>query len=87
MFDEATASVDTLTEQRIQQATEALLARKTVLVIAHRLSTVTGADRILVMDAGRILERGPHAELMARGGVYADLFRSQFLGDESEVAK
>lgn len=87
ILDEATASVDTLTEQRIQQATEALLARKTVLVIAHRLSTVTGADRILVMDAGRILERGPHAELMARGGVYADLFRSQFLGDDSEVAK
>ncbi len=86
ILDEATASVDTLTEQRIQQATEALLARKTVLVIAHRLSTVTGADRILVMDAGRIIERGPHAELMARNGVYADLFRSQFLGGESEAA-
>ncbi len=87
ILDEATASVDTLTEQRIQQATEALLARKTVLVIAHRLSTVTGADRILVMAAGRIIERGPHTELMAANGVYAVLFRSQFLGDEAPCAE
>jgi len=78
ILDEATASVDTLTEARIQAATEALLARKTVLVIAHRLSTVVGADRILVLDAGQVIERGPHAELMAAGGHYQDLFDSQF---------
>lgn len=78
ILDEATASVDTLTEERIQRATEALLQRKTVLVIAHRLSTVVGADRILVLRGGEVLERGSHAELMAAGGVYHELFESQF---------
>jgi len=78
ILDEATASVDTLTEARIQAATEALLARKTVLVIAHRLSTVVGSDRILVLEGGRVLERGSHDELMAAGGAYRDLFDSQF---------
>lgn len=78
ILDEATASVDTLTEQRIQLATNALLKHKTVLVIAHRLSTVVGADRILVMDAGRVIERGSHSELLQAGGAYADLFASQF---------
>jgi ATP-binding cassette subfamily B protein len=78
ILDEATASVDTLTEERIQAATQALLARKTVLVIAHRLSTVVGADRILVLGAGEVLEQGDHASLMAARGIYRDLFDSQF---------
>ena len=78
ILDEATASVDTLTEERIQRATQALLDRKTVLVIAHRLSTVVGADRILVLHAGEVIERGSHEELMAAGGAYRELFDSQF---------
>lgn len=78
ILDEATANVDTLTEAKIQAATEAILARKTVLVIAHRLSTIIGADRICVMDAGRVVEMGNHEELLALGGRYAGLFHQQF---------
>ena len=78
ILDEATASVDTLTEARIQAATEAVLERKTVLVVAHRLSTVMHADRIVVLGDGRVLEVGSHAELMQRNGRYAELFRQQF---------
>ncbi|MEQ1565783.1 MAG: ABC transporter ATP-binding protein [Myxococcota bacterium] len=78
ILDEATASVDSLTEARIQQATQVLLERRTVLVVAHRLSTVTGADRIVVLDHGQVLESGSHAELLAADGPYAALFRSQY---------
>jgi len=81
ILDEATASVDTLTESRIQRATQALFERRTVLVVAHRLSTITGADRIVVLDAGRIAESGHHADLLAAGGAYAALFHSQFEED------
>jgi ATP-binding cassette subfamily B protein len=82
VLDEATASVDSLTEHKVQAAIERLFQGRTVLVIAHRLSTVRHADVILVMDAGRIAERGTHDELVARGGLYAKLVKSGFAEDE-----
>ena len=74
ILDEATASVDSLTENKVQRAIEELFRGRSVLVIAHRLSTVRRADKILVMDAGTIAEFGDHDTLMARGGIYADLY-------------
>jgi ATP-binding cassette subfamily B multidrug efflux pump len=78
ILDEATASVDSMTEHKVQAAIEELLRGRSVLVIAHRLSTVRKADKILVMQDGKIVEQGPHEALLALGGVYADLYRMGF---------
>ncbi len=78
VLDEATASVDTLTEQKIQHAIEQIVAGRTSLMIAHRLSTIRRADLILVVDDGRIIERGTHEELLARRGAYYNLYTRQY---------
>ena len=78
ILDEATSSVDTRTEQAIVRAMEAIMEDRTSFVIAHRLSTIVDSDLILVMDHGTIIEQGNHAQLMAAGGAYAELYRSQF---------
>jgi ABC-type multidrug transport system fused ATPase/permease subunit len=78
VLDEATASIDSRSESLIQQALDTLMKQRTTLVIAHRLSTVRQADLILVLEDGRLVERGTHAELLAKGGLYAELHALQF---------
>ncbi|QQP97609.1 lipid A export permease/ATP-binding protein MsbA [Lysobacter enzymogenes] len=78
ILDEATAALDTESERLVQDALERLMPDRTTLVIAHRLSTIEHADQVLVMDQGRIVERGSHSELLAQGGLYAHLHRMQF---------
>ena len=80
ILDEATSNVDTRTEVYIQKAMQALMKGRTSFVIAHRLSTIRDADLILVMNRGRVIEQGTHAELLAKGGFYAELYNSQFAG-------
>jgi len=77
LFDEATSALDTATEREIQSQLDAIAKNRSTLVIAHRLSTVVGADQILVMDAGRIVERGRHDQLLALNGAYAKLWALQ----------
>lgn len=85
VLDEATAHLDSESEAAVQRALDAALEGRTSLVIAHRLSTVRDADQILVVDEGRIVQRGTHARLLAEGGLYADLHRTQFLTDPPTV--
>jgi len=77
IFDEATSSLDTATEAAIQANLERVAAQQTTLIIAHRLSTVTHADRIVVLADGRVAEQGAHQELIDRGGLYAQLWQIQ----------
>jgi subfamily B ATP-binding cassette protein MsbA len=85
ILDEATSSLDTKSERRIQDALNALMENRTTLVIAHRLSTVESADQIIVLDRGQVVESGTHGELLAANGHYSALYRMQF-SDESAGA-
>ena len=89
LLDEATSALDSEVEAAIQQSLETLMQGKTVIAIAHRLSTIAALDRLIVMDAGHIVEEGSHAELLAKGGLYARLWARQsggFLGGEPDTA-
>ena len=84
ILDEATSHLDSESELAIQRAFDEALRGRTAIVIAHRLSTIVDADRIVVVDAGRIVECGTHHELMTRGGVYADLYGTQLGRSEGD---
>ncbi|WP_433577377.1 ABC transporter ATP-binding protein [Nocardia brasiliensis] len=86
ILDEATASLDSTSEAAVQEALSEALAGRTALVIAHRLSTIRAADQILVLEGGRIIERGNHTELLAAEGRYAELYRTQFADEPATVA-
>jgi len=78
VLDEATSALDSESERHVQAAMEALMRGRTTIVIAHRLSTIERVDRIVVLDAGRVVEQGTHQELLARNGLYAKLHHIQF---------
>jgi ATP-binding cassette, subfamily B, bacterial len=78
VLDEATAHLDSESEAAVQKALKTALSGRTALVIAHRLATIREADRILVVSEGHIAEEGTHTELLARGGLYTELYRTQF---------
>ena len=87
ILDEATSSLDTESESLVGEALSNLMADRTVLVIAHRLSTVRRADRIVVIEAGRVVETGTHAQLLQAGGVYQRLYAMQFAEDDPVQAE
>src|SRR6185369_4626680 len=87
ILDEATASIDSDTESQLSRALTELLRGRTALVIAHRLSTVRAADRILVLQRGRLVEQGSHEQLIAQGGLYARLHELQFARTEPTSAR
>lgn len=78
ILDEATSSVDTRSEELVQQAMDKLTEGRTSFIIAHRLSTIKNADKILVMQEGNVVEQGTHEELLKKNGAYAELYNSQF---------
>ena len=86
ILDEATSSVDTLTEKKIQEATARITEGRTSFIVAHRLSTIRGADIILVMRDGKIVESGKHDELMKAGNYYYELYTAQFADEASQEA-
>jgi subfamily B ATP-binding cassette protein MsbA len=81
ILDEATSALDTQSERLVQRALANLMSGRTTIVIAHRLTTIHRADRIIVLDRGRVIDSGTHEELMARGGIYRDLYEMQFTDD------
>ena len=86
ILDEATSALDSESERAVQEALDELMRDRTTLVIAHRLSTIEHADRVVAIDAGRLVEQGTHAELLARGGLYARLHALQFRTAHEETA-
>ena len=84
ILDEATAAVDAYTESKIQEALDYLLANRTSIVIAHRLTTIQNSDRILVLDNGELVEEGDHTELMSNGGLYSELYETYFKHQSAE---
>ena len=87
ILDEATSHLDAVNEQAVHQALEQLMTHRTTVVIAHRLSTIRNAHRIVVLDAGRVVETGTHGELLARGGLYAHLVSRQLAGAHMPAAE
>ncbi|MCB1742452.1 MAG: multidrug ABC transporter permease, partial [Gammaproteobacteria bacterium] len=87
ILDEATSALDNSSERQIQAALSALRRGRTTIVIAHRLSTIEDADRIVLLESGRILDAGPHRILLERSPLYAELYRSQFQGTGARPAR
>ena len=84
ILDEATSNIDTRTELHIQEAFDKIMKGRTTFIVAHRLSTITSADLILVMNKGNVIEQGTHQELLAKKGFYYNLYNSQFAGAIAE---